>query len=120
MIERESRSGPHHESGHVVDETTDFRIEIAVSNREGRLLRPNDLAGEFEGADRLDEDIEPNLGSQLRLNARSIEPRSGPRNIHELARTLALTCRAENVETCLKSRMAAAIHEVSRWAELLL
>jgi hypothetical protein len=109
-----SRSGPHDESGHVVDEAAHFSIEIAVANSKGRPLTSDDFPRKLERAHRLDEDVETYLGSECWHVARHIQPSSRSRYIHERSGALAFAGRAENVESSLKARMCASIHGISQ------
>ncbi len=102
-------SGSGDERSDIVDESTDLGFEVAVADREARPLMPNDLTGEFEGTDRLNEDIEPYLRTQFREFALRREAGSRTRDIQERAGPLAVAGRAEGIELGSEAWVIAAI-----------
>ena len=95
---------------HVIDQTADFGIEIAILDRKARALDASDLTRQFEGRDRLDEDVETHLRTELGQLVGGVQTGPGTGDVYEDARALGLAGGTERVEFRPKARMIAAIH----------
>ena len=98
-----------HQRGDIVDESPDLGVEVAVADREARTLMANDFAGEFKGANGMNEYVEPHLFPKLGERTRRVETRARTRDVHERTRAMLLIGRAEHIELRSETRVIATI-----------